>query len=933
MKLFLTVSAILFCFFFSKAKAQQNISYGSINGSIIDTISHNLSFAAISLLDVKDSSVVRRALSDTSGKFSFSKIPFGLYVLRVSYQGFNVFDKEVGVSQAHPNDSLPPITLQESVDDLGTVIVTAVIPVKMNGDTTEYNADAFGVKPNAVVEDLLKKLPGVEVDEDGNITAQGEKVARIFVDGKRFFGNDPKMATQNLPTEVVEKIQVFDGKTDQSEFTGFDDGNSIKTINIVTKKNKRKGWFGKSSAAVGNDEASLNDLFYDTHARVFRFMGDRRIAFVGAFNRTFKQPFAVNIGEGQNGLSKKISGAINYRDQFGKKTDFSGSYSYDNSNNISASQSYTQRLFQNDTTQNTTQLRTSNNSSQNHSINLNWDTKFDTLNELRVRADINFSNGDNSGTSNSFIDNTVNNTDSTAVSKTFAKNSRENNSGNASVSTTFRHRFFKPGRTISISNNLSSNSGNASGLNYSDIFSYLNDSTKYTNQLFNAHNNSRSINTTLAYTEPIALHQLIQFEINNSFSKNTSDRRTYNFDSTTMQYTLADSILTNKYENTYQSNRATLSYLYNNGVINFSAGTGVQLGNRESDNLSKNLFLTQHYVNLYPTVSFSYQISQYKRFRFNYHGRTNQPNVQQLQPVIDNSNPLNIVSGNPNLKQEFNNTFLLRYTNINKETNNTFFAMLNGSFTKNNIVNSITRLSNGGQSSIPVNLNGNYSLSGYVNWGFSIASPKSNIELSTRASNGRIASLIDGNRNYTYNTNFSQTVRWSTNLKETFDVNLSTDPSYHITTYTVNKAQNGNYYSQSISFDGTWYSNSGWEAMSKFNYIFYAGLPAGQNTSIPRWNISIAKLFFKNNSGEIKLTVNDLLNKSKGISFTRTENFIRQSQTNVLRRYFMLTFTYNLRKFGGKKGRGDMNFNRERHRNGSGFEGSGKSGGHHGGGF
>ncbi|MGF7229771.1 outer membrane beta-barrel protein, partial [Arachidicoccus sp.] len=723
MKLLLTVSAILFCFIFSKVNAQQNSSYGSINGSILDTISHNLSFASISLLNPRDSSVVKRTLSDTAGQFTFSKVAFGDYVLRVSYQGFDVREKEISLSQGHPHDSLPPIILQESVNELGTVVVTAIIPVKMNGDTTEYNADAYGVKPNAVVEDLLKKLPGVEVDDDGNITAQGEKVARIFVDGKRFFGNDPKMATQNLPTEVVEKIQVFDGKTDQSEFTGFDDGNTIKTINIVTKKNKRKGWFGKSSAAVGNDEASLNNLFYDAHARVFRFMGDRRISLVGAFNKTYKQPFAMDIGGGQNGLSKKISGAINYRDNFGKKTDFTGSYSYDNSDNISASQSYTQRLFQNDTTQNTSQVRTSNNSSQNHAVNLNWDTKFDTLNELRIRADVNFSNGRNSGTTNSFIDRMINGADSTAISKTFTKNSRTNSGGNAAVGITFRHRFFKPGRTISINNNLSTNSGNASGLNYSDIFSYLSDSASYTNQLFNAHNNSKSISTTLAYTEPIAVHQLIQFEINNSVSENTSDRRTYNFDSATMQYTLADSILTNKYDNIYQSNRATLSYLYNNGIINFNAGTGVQLGNLKSNNLSKDLFLTQHYVNLYPTASFSYRISQYKRLRFNYHGRTNQPNVQQLQPVIDNSNPLNIVSGNPDLKQEFNNTFLLRYTNINKETNNTFFAMLNGSFTKNNIVNSITRLSNGGDSSIPVNLNGNYSVSGYVNWGFSLASP------------------------------------------------------------------------------------------------------------------------------------------------------------------------------------------------------------------
>ncbi|SEA10176.1 Outer membrane receptor proteins, mostly Fe transport [Arachidicoccus rhizosphaerae] len=900
MRLRIVVSIIIGFLLIGQLKAQSGAKSGRIYGQIVDTISNNVNRATISLLKAADTASVNRTLSDSTGHFNFKNLDLTTYIMRISFQGYDVVNRYVTISQQDPELNVGEITLQQTLNELGTVVVTAIVPVVLNGDTTEFNADAFGTKPNATVEDLLKKLPGVEVSKDGSIQSQGEAVSRVFVDGKRFFGNDPKLATQNLPKDVVDKIQVFDGKSDQAEFTGFDDGNTIKTINIVTKKDKRKGSFGRSSAGIGNDDAEFKNGLYNINARLFRMDGDKRIGFLGNFNNVNQQMFTRGDGGDNNGLNKTISAGINYRNQISKKTDFSGSYFYNNIHQVKDSKSFNQNLFSEDTSQLTNKNSLGITNNQNHRFDLNIETNFDSSNRLRVRPNLNITRGSSNTTATNDIDQLIDG-DTANVSTSNSKNTSNSNSYNASLGTTYSHAFKKAGRSISLDVQLSSSRNENEGTNYADIYTYQNDLDSITNQHYSSVNDNKSISTTLSYTEPIATHQMLQLEINNAYSKTNSDRKTYNYDSTTGSYSDANENLTNIYENTYQSNRATLSYMYNNGDLNFSAGTGVQLGHMKSDNLSKDIHLSQNYVNMYPTASLSYKFSKTRRLRFNYRGRTSQPSVTQLQPVVDNSNQLHITSGNPDLKQEFGHNFMLRYTNFDRENNKTFFATISADVTQNNIVNAIYRLSNGGDSTVPINMNGFYNVSGYLNWGFPLNKPKSNLDLSTRISNQRKASLINDVHSYTYTTTLSQRISWTTNLAELFDINFATNPAYNFANYSVSSNQDGNYYSQSISFDGTWYSKSGWEIGSDFNYTFYAGLPAGQNTAIPIWNAGITKHLFKDQAGELKLSVNDILNQNKGIDFTRTDNIIGWSQSNVLKRYFMLTFTYNLRKFGGKK--------------------------------
>jgi len=914
-----------------QSKAQDTQQPGKLSGQIVDTISNNVNRATISLLKAADTANIKRTLSDSTGHFSFSNLELTTYIMRVSFQGYDVVDRYVSVSKDNPDLNVGEITLQQTLNELGTVVVTAIVPVTLKGDTTEFNADAFGTKPNATVEDLLKKLPGVEVAKDGSVTSQGEAVPRVFVDGKRFFGSDPKLATQNLPKDVVDKIQVFDGKSDQAEFTGFDDGNTIKTINIVTKKDRREGEFGRSSAAIGNDDAEFKNGLYNINARYFRMKGDKRIGFLGNFNNVNQQMFTRGDGGDNNGLNKTISAGINYQDQITKKTELSGSYFYNNIHQVKESRSFNQNLFSKDTTLLTGSNSLGINDNQNHRFDFNLETNFDSSNRLRVRPNISFTKGSSSRTSSSDISQVLPTGDTSDVSRSDSRSTTSTNSYNASLGTTYMHAFKKKGRSVSLDLQLSANRNDNSGTTYSDIYTYEDGNDSLTNQRYSSINESKSISTTLSYTEPLAEHQLLELELNNNYRKTNSDRKTYNYDSTTGGYTDVNTFLTNLYENTYQSNRATLSYMYDDGTLHLSAGTGVQFGQLRSDNISKDIHLSQDYVNMYPTASLSYKFSKTRRLRFNYRGRTNQPSVTQLQPVVDNSNQLHITSGNPDLKQEFNHSFMLRYTNFDRENNKTFFATISADVTQHNIVNAIYRLPNGGDSTVPVNMNGFYNVSGYLNWGIPLNRPKSNLDLSTRISNQRRASLINDIHSFTYTTRLSQRISWTTNLAELFDINFSTDPTYNFASYSVNNNQDGNYYSQSFGFDGTWYSKSGWEISSDFNYTFYAGLPAGQNTAIPIWNAGITKHIFKDQAGELKLSVNDILNQNKGIDFTRTDNIIGWTQSSVLKRYFMLTFTYNLRKFGGKRMRQGPDGGRPQRGNFGG--GRGGYGGGRGGGF
>lgn len=873
---------------------------GSVTGKLIDSVGkQTLKAASISVMDPNDSTVLHFGLSKEKGDFLIKNIPFGFYLVQISFQGYKTESRKITINEEQPAADFGNIYLKFQAKELEEVVVQAS-PIIVKNDTIQYNASSFKTKPNAVVEDLLKKLPGVVVDNDGNVSAQGEAVQRIFVDGKRFFGNDPKMATRNLPPDIIDKIQVYDAMSDQSTFSGFDDGVRIKTINITTKKNKKRGYFGRAFAADGDQGR------YEGNVNFSKFRGDQKITALGQTNNINVQGFTPQDGGGsgqtRGGITVTKAAGLNFTDNWNGKTDFSGSYFYNNLQTDKDTKSFTQRFIpNNDTSSFINSVKASNQASENHRFNFNIEQTFDSMNMLIIRPDISIQNSNSvthtvSNTNKSIIynQNPINQNDLTHLSGSNSKNF----SGN--ISTTFRHRFKAPGNTFSISLNGSANNHNNAGTNNAITNYYIPvDSTKITNQINSNKGNSSSFGSNFSYTFPIAVNNIIELSYGYNFNNNTSNTKTLAFDSITNSYTDIVDSLSNNFVNNSSSNRGSIGYRLKVGKINFGISNGVQFTNLNSTNTSKDTSISRSFTNMYPTANFTYAFSRQENLRINYNGRSNQPNISQLQPVPNNSNPANIITGNPNLVQEFSHNLRMLYTYVDPINFSNISVLLNGGMTTNKVVTSITQLANGYQTTTYQNMNGTFNVKAHINYGIQLKTPKSNLNFITNAAYNRDISLINNSKNYTNASNMGESINWTMNLHEKLDLNVNAGYNYNIVKYSIKPENNKNYHTESFSIEPTYTFPGDWVLGSTFNYSYNSGLASGYSPKPLLWNASLAKELFDKKQGEIKIGVYDLLNQNVSISRNVTNNYIQDVQNNVLKRYFLVTFTYNLKKFPG----------------------------------
>ncbi|TXK31172.1 outer membrane beta-barrel protein [Pontibacter qinzhouensis] len=850
--------------------------------------------------------------TDIDGNFRFEQVAAGAYTLKINYIGFKLFSRAVKVAQQPVN--LGPLKLLEESTTMREVEVIGRVALgEQMGDTTQFNAAAFKTNPNASAEDLVQKMPGISI-EDGKIQAQGEDVMEILVDGKRFFEGDVEAALRNLPAEIIQNIQIFDKKSDQAEFSGFDDGNRAKTINIVTKPDRRKGSFGQASAGIGTDNRHM------LGTSVNFFDNDRRITVTGVRNNINMADYSIGEtpGGGMRGRSGDANGLIttsrlgvNFSDEWADKVELSGNYTI-NHREVDQAQLLRQNFM---IASDSGRVYTENSNSQNEQLNqrfrMRMKYQMDENNEILFKPRFTLNKGN---ATSYFLGNTFNNQG--PINQTENNVNSESNSLNLESDIHYRHRFKKQGRTFGTSLNNQYNSSRGDNYRIADNIFYAGEQqrTEQLNQFRDNRGTGYSWEASFSFTEPVGDSARMQLEYQVSNRSDDSERLTYNLAEITGDYTLLDTLFSNSFRSDYLTQEVELGYQYNTKKLRFQVETEYQRADLQNDQRFPEPYnMERTFHSVLPSAELDYRFSKTKNIRIDYRTNTSAPALSQLQNVIDQSNPLHLRMGNPNLRQSYQNRISMRYSNFDEQTNKVFYMGVRGSVTNNIITNSTTvaeapiRLSEdvvleqGSQLTRPVNLQeANWDLRTYFNYGFPVNIISSKLSFNGAVGHTRRPGMVNENINISNATNFRLGVSVSSNISEEIDFNISTRSNYNLVLNTLLPDRNNNYFNQSTSARLNWIFLKGFVYRTELNHQANAGLAAGYDNNFTLWNMSISKKLFDREQGEISLSVNDALNQNNNIRRNVTELYVEDVQANILQRYFMLTFTYSLRHFAGR---------------------------------
>lgn len=921
------LSLLLICFTASLF-AQKN---GTVKGLAFDTISKQpVAAATITVLEKKDSSLVTFAMTGNDGRFELKGIPNGEYrlmITHVNYHNSNIF---FTISDNNKNAELGNIVMNDKAKVLTEVIArNEEPPVTLINDTVQYNAGSFKVQPNANVEQLLKKLPGVKVEKDGTIKAQGEKVNKILVDGKEFFGNDPKIATKNLPADAVDKVQVYDKQSDQAQLTGFDDGNYEKTINLKLKKDKKKGLFGKINAGAGNNER------YEGKFNVNSFKGARQLSAIGMGNNTNAEGFSfmdilnftgelarmqrggggnininisgddaagmgINPGGRNSGINTAWGGGLNYNNIIGTKLDFQSNYFY-NRYNLNSESHIQRQYFLPGSSYFYNQNSFMDNLSNSHRLNLNTLYQMDSFNSIRITPSLSYQNTNNRSETNY----QTLSEDKQLTNEGFSNNTASNKGYNFKNDIIWRKKFARKGRTLSLTLQTSLNESNGDG-SLSSINSFYNpNGSLLTKDTLNQKNTTRGdlwgYNAKAVYTEPIWKRSLLEFSLGKSDSKSSSEKITHDYNKLNGKYDQLNNTLSNNFENTYGYTNAGLRMRTQKKKYSYAFGISWQQEQLEGKIISgtKDSLISKTFRNFLPNARLQYNFTKFKTLGLSYNTSTSQPTMTQLQPVPDNSNSLNIKEGNPDLKQEFNHNIMGHLNLISPYKNKNLFLFFNMQATQNKIVNyDSVNLQTSVRKTKPVNVNGVCNLNSEISYSMPVRFLKGSVEISSSTGLFRTKQFINKVVNNIKTFSTGPNLRLDMNPTDKLNLSAGAGFNYNKTKYSLQSVLNTNYLSQEYNASFDWQMPKQFFLSTDFTYTINSQRATGFNIKVPLWNASISKQLLKYNRGEIKFSARDLLNKNIGISRNTNNNYIEDSRVKTLRQFFLLSFTYSLSKTG-----------------------------------
>ncbi|UCD25589.1 MAG: TonB-dependent receptor [Gemmatimonadota bacterium] len=868
-----------------------------VSGVVADSAGKGIRGAMVVALTRPDSMLKKFATTGSSGAFTLTRLPPGEYILQVTFAGYQPVRRDFAVTDANVNAGTVSLTL--AAVEIDALVVSAQhVPFVVKRDTIDYNIAAFPTRPNANVEDLLRRLPGIEVAADGTIKAQGEEVRNVLVEGKEFFGNDPRVATQNLPADAVERVQVYDRESDMAEFTGIADGEEERTINLQLKEEAKSGYFGRIHGGLGGgvgtetvvDPDAGRTARYDGEFSINRFSLTTQLAAVASAN---------NINEGRNtgqGFTETLDLGLNASRDFGTDSWVRSSYTLNSQDNLQNSATQRQELLGSEVASILNQAASQTSDDLTHRLNLNTNVAFADGHDLRLRA--NLSQGSNSF-GNEIFQQTLAATTGDTVNRAATNSTGESSVPGGSAQLTWRKRLSEGGRSVVAEARASLNKPEqVSNLN-SIVETFDSSGAGMTRETLQEQSrDTKTLNHTLriSFIEPFGSRARLEVFGERSAIEGDETKSVYDIDSGSPIF------------NDLLSSSFTRNYTYLRGGSRFSHQTparqfvvGLQF---QSADINVNVVgedpIANRYNRILPFANFRAQFEGQRSLNIDYRTATREPSVTELQPYVNNSNPLFVYVGNPDLSPEYTHFLRGEYRSFDMFSFTNLFVNLRFTYTKNNIVQSKTVNENARQVITSVNSDHAWSTTGGVNFGTPIRPIGAKVDLGYRITYSTAADFVNQDENVSRVLQNTVSVRLENRTKDLFDVRTGASLTFNNVTYSLNQDLNQKYLNSTVYADASYYLGYAWTFNASLNYRIYdQDVFAGQNVPLLRASISHT---FLDERAEIELSGLDLLNQNQGVSIINSSSYIQERRTESLGRYAMLRFMYRLGRGRGPRG-------------------------------
>jgi len=873
-----------------------------VHGTVQDTAGINLAGVNVRLISETDTLLTS---TDNNGQFTFFQVKSSEFHLSFTLLGFQLQDYFYKIQPFRAENQLISVILRPQRNILREVVVFAV-PIVIKEDTIQYNSAAYKVAKGAFLEELLKKLPGIEVDRSGNVKAQGSLVTRVKVNGKDFFGGDVLTATRNLPAEIVENIQVIDDYGDQANFTGIKRSSPDKIINISIKEDRNQGMFGQLTTGIGTDYRYLGS------ASANSFNNDRQLSVIGSINNTNSSLFSFgdvsgaggressasdlsNMIELDDGINRTNSLGFNFRDNLSPKVTTYGGYAYTNRKNNTEGSTNLASIFQNNTitTEENRELEIDNGK---HNLAWNFESNLNNQSYFKISPTLSFISTNSLSTSTSLINNRYLNTNR------FLNSEDEASSPNGEIDMFFNYRFKKAGRRFSINvqgNIFEDKRNNRIDEDRKDIDSSFTQPVirdEQLNQRLSNDQNTSDVHILGSYIEPINKNSFVELNYEHNYSSNRNNRETINTGNYDSNELIVDSTYMN-YAYQFQSDQIGFNYQYNDNQTTYTIGFGLQPTNITGYTLNREISTNKKFINFVPSARFSFKINNFSSFSISYRGKNNQPGFSQIQPIRDLSNSQNLIIGNPKLESEFINNISLQFRNFNYKSGNTFFGNLSFQNIKNKIVTNRVSIANTTrQETNFLNTSGYFDANAYYLYSLSLIEQIFDVNISGSANYNNNISFINFQKNSGRYLVYTQGAQISYNPDDWLDLDLKGSFTLNQTRNTLPSIINNDAYTWVFGLGGKTYLGK-WAFSFDISQRTNNGFSDFVNRNPTLLNVYLERTFLKNNRGALRIQGYDLFNENTGITHEVYGNDIYQTRNNRLARYFLISFNFRLQKF------------------------------------